>query len=122
MVDQVISAHTVKMRFPEFVNVASSWIEFAIEEASIWVDATWGIYEALGMYYLTAHILTMSLSRAASGTGQQIASESFPGVVAVTYTTAPSLAADAVEDLTQTYYGMRFKALRDVAIGGPVVV
>jgi hypothetical protein len=122
MVDQVISAHTLKMRFPEFVNVASTWIEFAIEEASLWVDATWGIYEALGMYYLSAHFLTMAISRAASGTGQQIASESFPGVVAITYATAPTLSDDAVEDLSQTYYGVRFKALRDMAVGGPVVV
>jgi hypothetical protein len=122
MVDQVISAHTVKMRYPQFVSVPSTQIEFAIEEAALWVDDTWGIYEARGMMLLTAHFLTVELTRAASGTGQQIASESFPGVVAVTYTTAPQLSDDAVDDLSQTIFGIQFKALRDAAVGSVAIV
>ena len=122
MVDQVISAHTVKMRYPQFVSVPSTQIEFAIEEAALWVDDTWGVYEARGMMLLTAHNLTVELSRAASATGQQIASESFPGVVSITYTTAATLSDDAVDDLSQTIYGVQFKALRDAAVGSVAVV
>ena len=122
MVDQVISAHTVKMRYPQFVSVPSTQIEFAIEEAALWVDDTWGVYEARGMMLLTAHNLTVELTRAASSTGQQIASENFPGVVSVTYTTAEPLSDDAVDDLAQTIYGIQFKALRDAAVGSVAVV
>jgi hypothetical protein len=122
MTDQVISAHTVKMRFPEFEPVQSTRIEFAIEEAALQVDWTWGIYEALGMMWLSAHILMMEISRAGSSTGQQIASESFPGVVSVTYTTAPPLTDVEVDDLSQTFYGVRFKALRDAAVGSVAIV
>lgn len=122
MVDQVISAHTVKMRYPQFVSVPSSQIEFVIEEAALQVDWTWGIYEARGMMTLTAHMLTVELSRAGSATGQQIASESFPGVVSISYTTAPTLNDEAVDDLSQTIYGVQFKALREAAVGSVAIV
>jgi hypothetical protein len=120
--DQIISAHTVKMRFPEFETVQSTQIEFAIEEAAMWVDSTWGDLQALGLLYLSAHYLMMWASRAGSGTGQQIASEGYTGVVSVTYTTAPQLTETEVDDLSQTFYGVRFKSLRDAAVGGPAVV
>lgn len=122
MTDIVISAHSVKMRFPELAQYPSSLIEFAIEEASLQVDDTWGIYQALGLLYLSAHILIMGISRGASGTGQPITSESFPGVVSVSYAAPPPLTADAVEDLDQTFYGVRFKALRDAAVGTVAIV
>lgn len=122
MTDQVISAHTVKMRFPEFETVPSTRIEFAIEEAALQVDWTWDIYEANGMMWLTAHILAMEIARSGSGTGQQIASESFSGVLSVTYTTAPALTDIEVEDLSQTFYGVKFKALREAAVGSVAIV
>lgn len=122
MTVQIISAHSFKIRFPEFEAVPSSRIEFYIEEAALEVDAAWEARQTLGMLYLTAHKLMMALSRAGSATGQQIASESFPGVLSVTYTTAPALTDAAVEDLSQTFYGVRFKALRDAAVGSVAVV
>ena len=35
MTDQIISAHSVKMRWPMFESVPSTQIEFAIEEAAL---------------------------------------------------------------------------------------
>src|SRR5580765_3346712 len=118
----VISAHSVKMRYPQFANVPSTQIEFLIEDAALQVDWTWGIYEIPGMMALVAHKLTMDLSRAASATGQQIASESYSGVMSVTYTPAPPLSSDEVEDLNSTYYGVQFKALREAAVGSVAIV
>jgi hypothetical protein len=118
----VISAHSFKMRYPEFVDVPSTQIEFAIEDAATQVDSTWGIYEKPGMLRLTAHIVQVQISRSGSATGQPITSESFPGVVSVTYASPAALSGDALNDLSASYYGVQFKAIRDAAVGSVAVV
>jgi hypothetical protein len=103
---QIINAVTFKNRFHRFKDAPDSRIEFAIEEAALSVDWTWGQYQTLGMLYMTAHILLVEIMRAASGTGQEVASESFAGVLSVTYKTSAPTAADK-GDLSTTYYGQR---------------
>lgn len=104
---QVINAVTFKNRFNRFADAPDSRIEFAIEEAALSVDATWGQYQTVGMLYMTAHILQVELVRTASGTGQEIASESFAGVLSVTYKTSDPVAQSDLDDLSTTYYGQR---------------
>jgi|ERR1700719_1416090 len=116
-----ISAHSIKMKFPEFTDVPSTQIEFAIEEAALNVDSTWGTRQVLGLLYWTAHILMFAISRAASGTGQQIASESFAGVMSITYQNAPPLDADQ-DDLSATPYGLRVRALMEAQFPAVAII
>lgn len=111
---QVISATAVKIKFPEFVDKPDTQIEMAIEEAALEVDSTWDKtseggpnYQIVGMLYMTAHILAVQTAMAASGTGQRIASESFAGVVSVTYQTDPTPGDVSIKDLSSTAYGLR---------------
>lgn len=106
---QVINSITFKNRFHRFINVPDSRIEFAIEEAALSVDWTWGVYQVVGMLYMTAHILMVEIMRAASGTGQEIASESFAGVLSVTYKPTAEPSEADMEDLSTTYYGQRVR-------------
>lgn len=120
---QVISAHSFKIKFPEFEKVASTRIEFAIEEAALSVDASWGSYQALGMLYYSAHVLLCEISRAASATGQRVASESFAGVLAITYQQDSVNSADPdAQDLTTTFYGLRFLDLMERAVGPAIAI
>lgn len=102
------SAINIKMKFPEFADLADGTIEFAIEEASRGVDDTWLTKDqTLGVMYLTAHYLMVSISRAESASGQQVRSETI-GRMSITYETpAQPTNADA-SDLTTTPYGTRY--------------
>jgi hypothetical protein len=104
---QVINAISFKNRFNAFRDVPDSRIEFSSEEAALSVDWTWEQYQTLRMLYMTAHILMVEIVRAASGTGQEVASESFAGVLAVTYKPSATPSETDLDDLGSTYYGQR---------------
>ncbi len=59
--------------------------------------------------YLAAHYLTVSIQRAASGTGQEITSERFADF-SVTYKQTPDKIGD-LDDYDSTSYGRRFAKL-----------
>lgn len=124
MTSLVVSAHTMKLRFPEFAAVDNAAIEFAIEEANLGVDATWPASHAnLGIMYLSAHYLMVYLSRQESGTGQQIKSESFAGVMSITYAEQAQPLTDAdTDDLKTTPYGVRYLEMLNRLFTGPLVV
>lgn len=100
------TASAVKLKFPEFAAVPDATVEFAIEEATLGVDDTWlPSYGTVALMYLAGHHLMVSISRAESGTGQMIKSESMGGM-SITYditTTQPDPG-----DYTTTPYGSRY--------------
>lgn len=104
---QIISAQSVKMKFTELAELPAAQIELAIEEAALEVDSTWGDLQVIGMLYMTAHILTVQSVHGQSGTGQQIQSESWGGVMSVTYAAGPSVSEMSISDLRSTHYGLR---------------
>lgn len=106
-----VNASSMKMKFPEFEDQPDARIELCIEEAQRNVDDTWlPGDQKLGLMYLAAHYLMVSISRAASGTGQQIASERI-GEISITYAQTKQPSPDMSSDLTTTPYGTRFLEL-----------
>ena len=108
---QVINSVSFKDFFLRFRDAPDTRVEFAIEEAALSVDATWGQYQTLGMMYMTAHNLLVELMHAGSGTGQEVASESFAGVLSVTYKDGAAVSQPDLDDLSTTYYGQRVQDL-----------
>jgi len=98
------------LKFPEFADQEDQTIEFAIEEATRNVDDTWlPKDQTLAIMYYAAHILEIVISRAESGTGQLIRSETI-GRMSITYAT-PDQNPKSFDDLTSTVYGTRFRDL-----------
>ena len=117
----VPTALSMKLKFPEFASMADGTIEFAIEEASMSISKGW-VTEAdqtLAHMYLTAHLLMVTLSRAASGTGQRIKSESMDGM-SITYDT-DGVTPDA-GNYTTTEYGSRFLDLAKLNFPAVLVI
>ncbi len=105
-----VTALSLKLKFPEFASQTDAACEFAIEEALLAVDASWGSYQDLGTLYLSAHHLMVTISRSQSGTGQQIRSESMDGM-SITYDV--STVKPDPGDYTTTPYGSRFRDLQN---------
>lgn len=117
-----VTALAIKNKFHEFMDEPDTHIEFAIEEASLNVDDSWiESNRALAVMYLTAHYLKVAISRAASDTGQQIASERI-GEISISYhpTQQPTIASQS--DLTTTPYGTRWLELAKFNFPGVLVV
>ncbi len=103
------TASAIKLKFPEFAAIPDGTIEFAIEEAALGVDDTWlPSNGTLAMMYLAGHLLMVTISRAESGTGQMIKSESLLGMTVAYDTDATKPDAG---DYTTTPYGSRFLEL-----------
>jgi len=101
-----LTTANIKMRFSEFEDVDDAKIEFAIEEAGRCIDDSWLVKDKmLAWSYLSAHYLMVWVSRAASGTGQKIASERI-GEISVTYDNTAGQSSET--DLTTTPYGVRY--------------
>lgn len=117
------TAASIKMRFPEFTDVADPVVEFAIEEARLEVGTNWTVGYNLAIVYLVAHYVASSVAAsAAGGTGDDgdIASESI-GRLSISYAKSPN--ADAVsDDKTSTSYGRRYVELLGRNFGGPVII
>jgi hypothetical protein len=111
------TATSIKMKFPEFAGLADGVVEFAIEESMLsFGDATEWTSEAdrsIAVMYLVGHHLMVTISRAQSGTGQRIKSESMGGM-SITY------ADDGVKpdlgDYTTTSYGSRYLDLATINV------
>lgn len=116
----VPTAAALKLRFKEFASQDDATIEFAIEEASLHVDDSWPDDRAsLAILYLSAHYLMVSISRAQSGTGQRIKSESMDGM-SIVYADDEKKPDPA--DYTTTPYGSRFLDLINQNFPGVLLV
>lgn len=105
------SSVNIKLLFPEFKSMPDAIVEFAIAEASSFVDSTWiETDQILALSYLTAHFLMVRRSRAESGSGQQIKSRTI-GRISTTYQTPEQPNDKDAEDFTTTPYGTRFMNL-----------
>jgi hypothetical protein len=105
----VPTAVNLKMKFPEFANINDASVEFAIEEASLFVDDAWlPDTQTLGILYLAAHYLQMSIITAQSASGQIITSERM-GEIGVTYATPLQITEKEPSDWLLTLYGRRFR-------------
>jgi len=105
------SALNVKMKFPEFQSQDDATIEFAIEEAARSVDDSWiAADQTLGIMYLAAHYLMVSIQRAESAAGEVVESERI-GPLSITYKTPDQASSASTSDLTTTQYGTRFREL-----------
>jgi hypothetical protein len=105
----VPTAINLKMKFPEFQGIADAQVEFAIEEASLFVDDSWlPDTQTLGILYLAAHYLMVEIMRAQSATGQVITSERM-GEMSVTYAGMQPFTEATSSDWMTTLYGMRFR-------------
>jgi hypothetical protein len=105
----VPTAINIKFKFPDFVGVDNGVIEFAIEEAVIACNSTRWVDDAnqtLATMYYTAHLLQVSLMRAASGTGQLITSERAPDL-SITYSGIEQI-GKSDSDFNTTQYGIRY--------------
>lgn len=117
------TASSIKMRFPEFVDVGDPVIEFAIEEARLEIGTNWTTVYNLAIVYLVAHYVACSLIASASGgtgDGGDIASESI-GRLSISYAKSPN--ADATHgDKSSSSYGRRYTELLGRNFGGPVII
>jgi hypothetical protein len=103
------TAVNLKMKFPEFANVDDASVEFAIEEAALFVDDNWlPDTQILGVLYLAAHYLQMTIMLAASATGQPITSERM-GPMSITYASPVQITEATSSDWMLTMYGRRFR-------------
>jgi Protein of unknown function (DUF4054) len=119
------TATNIKLKFPEFASLADGTIEFAIEEAQLSIDGTVNAItggwtsdadQTMAHMYLTAHHLMVTISRAQSGTGQRIKSESVDGM-AITYVTDGEVPDPG--DYNTTPYGSRYLDL--VSLNFPAI-
>jgi hypothetical protein len=111
MTINVPTATSLKLKFPEFAGVPDATVEFAIEEAQMQVDGSWidDANATLGLLYVSAHHLMVTISRQESGTGLLVRSESFAGM-SVSYDTEQQSKPDP-GDYTSTPYGSRYLEL-----------
>ncbi len=109
----MIDSASFKIRFPEFDTVDNARVDLFIGDSVIMLNETyWGDKYDLGLYYLTAHYLSLSIKSGAgspfSGSGP-IASRSVDGT-SVAYAVAAS--DDEWKNyLLRTTYGQRYLAL-----------
>jgi hypothetical protein len=110
-----ITAMNVKMRFPEFSDIDDSLVEFAIEEASLFISDRIRRGAVLAHMYLSAHIIAIG-DYASLTEGREIASETF-GRIHVKYATASETRAGAaLGDLSTTSYGRRYQAIIGIGL------
>jgi hypothetical protein len=111
----VPTATNLKLKFPEFATLDDATVEFAIEEAALFVDDSWLVdTQTLGILYLAAHRLMISQMAAMSATGQIVQSERM-GEMSVTYAQVPQASAAVdVSDFSITWYGRRYMELAHI--------
>jgi hypothetical protein len=117
------TALSMKLKFPEFRLQDDAVLELDIEEARVsagnqYVDDA---NQSLATVYLAAHYTMVRVSRAESGTGQVVKSESF-GPMSITYDTASQPVNLDPSDFASTPYGLRYMELVKLNVGGPMVI
>lgn len=109
----MITPALFKTRFVEFDCINSPKIQMFIDDSTLILnEAYWGVKYDLGLYYLTAHLLTLSEKSSAGNAGGlgQVASRSVDGA-SISYNNAPlNNQSDAF--YAATVYGQRYLALR----------
>lgn len=112
-----------KIRFPEFASVIDASIQVSIDDADLVLNsAFWQDKYDLGLYYLSAHYLSLAQKSEAGSISSQYptASRAVDGT-SVGYTTfTPVDNSDAFYSSTQ--YGQRYLAIRkSLGVGACVV-
>ena len=123
------TATSMKLKFPEFIGVSDTTIEFAIEEAALGFsddsDSGWVTSGSLALMYKAAHFIACGVVAAntfSDGSGGEIASESI-GRLSISYKSSPASNASATpDDFTSSSYGRRYVDLRDMNFGGPEII
>ena len=118
-----MTAIEFKTRFPEFSNISDATVDINIQDAEIMVTKSkWGKLYDIGVAYLAAHSLSLSVKSANGNSGavNQVASKSVEGV-SVSYV---SPQGTIVESYYQsTIYGQRYlNLLSQVGIGNVLSV
>jgi hypothetical protein len=105
------TVNSIRFKFnPAFNQIDDASIEFALEEAIMTCDSTeWidDLNHVLAIMYYCAHLLQVSIMRAASATGQVVESERTPDL-SVSYAVPNQ---NTPIDFTMTIYGERFLGL-----------
>ena len=118
-----MTAIEFKTRFPEFSNISDATVDINIQDAEIMVTKSkWGKLYDIGVAYLAAHSLALSVKSANGNSGavNQVASKSVEGI-SVSYAVAQGTVA---EDYYQsTTYGKRYlNLLSQVSVGNVLSV
>ena len=110
------SGANLKIRFNEFQSSDDAAIEFALEEALLFMSTYSGPARVPMQMYLAAHILAVNAFAADTG-GLSIESESI-GRISIRYAQMSKTgASQALGDPASTVYGRRYQALQ--GIGNP---
>jgi Protein of unknown function (DUF4054) len=105
-----VTAIDFKQRFPEFASLSDTVVEFALEEASLFMMNWQGVGANLAKMYLAAHVT--AVSRVVADTdGRDIISETI-GRLSTTYRAAG--AGFSFGDLETTAYGKRYLQIRSI--------
>lgn len=122
------TATSMKLKFPEFIDVADMTIEFAIEEAAIGFtddDSNgWVSSGSLALMYKSAHLIAcgqVALDTFSGGGGGEIASESI-GRLSISYKNGSTNSSAVYDDFASSSYGRRYIELRDMNFGGPEII
>jgi hypothetical protein len=110
----MITPALFKIKFPEFMGESSARIQLFLDESLLILnEAFWGNKYDLGLYYLTAHFLSIAKQSNAGNTKSsgQVSSKSVDGA-SVSYNVAP-LANQSESYFSSTIYGQRYISLRN---------
>lgn len=109
---QIPTSLSIKNRFPVFANVPDSVVEFAIEEASLVVDGSWGTAteQLLAISYVVAHFLMVGIQRMESGSGQIVSSERI-GEMSISYLAQAVPTLKDPYDWATTAFGVRYLSI-----------
>ena len=105
------TAVSMRLKFPEFVDVPDAQIEFALEEAALGVSTDWYARDVnLAQMYLAAHLIAVGLAASETlGGADRVQSETI-GRMSVTYRAGGGSTATA-GDYSSSTYGERYLAL-----------
>lgn len=99
-----------KQRFPEFSDLGDAAVEFALEEAGLFMGTWTGVGVNIAWMYLAAHITAVSRVTADTD-GRDVISETI-GRLSTTYRAAG--AQFSFGDLETTAYGKRYMQIRSI--------
>lgn len=117
-----IDPASFKIRFPEFDSESDTRIQMFIDDSVVILNpAYWGEKYDLGLYYLTAHILTLANKTAAGSNtlSGPVSGRSVDGSSVSYATFTPGDESD--QYYMSTAYGQRYLALRKT-LGVPACV
>lgn len=109
-----------KSFFPQLAGIDDGVLQTAIDEASLYVDDSWGTDATVAIYYLAAHFA--SVGQAAAATGGQVVTSEHIGQISVSYAaTSASSSTSGYPSLSTTPYGLMFLNLMGRNSGGVAI-